>query len=333
MQVPGDTKDPYLNNFNTATPNIKSVIYNYYPDIYKNNIYKVTVRLFVDQRVNYVEESSSVKIPYKKRISNAGLQNVITELYKKMSNAYTIYSNAEPNTRCETGEPEVFYNDKINKLKSIVVSSGASAETLLKIKTLSREIKSWAKTRGKDLYAQTTDDNNAGKFIEALRKRLDKNTGTIMRWYQSLISIDSEYKKVQNSSGMIRYIISDMLVTKVVNTDDQNLFFNQNCPRFIDIEIPDSMYDEFGYYFKKGDTIYIIDDIHSEVVSKILNIETISVASTDYSNVNLEDYNGGKMKGAVTKYKNAYRITLDKPLPVYYSNGNDVSSLRVMKII
>ena len=136
-----------------------------------------------------------------------------------------------------------------------------------------------------------------------------------------------------NSSGMIRYIISDMLVTKVVNTDDQNLFFNQNCPRFIDIEIPDSMYDEFGYYFKKGDTIYIIDDIHSEVVSKILNIETISVASTDYSNVNLEDYNGGKMKGAVTKYKNAYRITLDKNLPVYYSNGNDVSSLRVMKII
>lgn len=333
VQVPGDTKDPYLNNFNTATPNIKSVIYNYYPDIYKNNIYKVTVRLFVDQRVNYVEESSSAKIPYKKRISNAGLQNVITELYKKMSNAYTIYSNAEPNTRCETGEPEVFYNDKINKLKSIVINSGASAETLLKIKTLSREIKSWAKTRGKDLYAQTTDDNNAGKFIEALRKRLDKNTGTIMRWYQSLISIDSEYKKVQNSSGMIRYIISDMLVTKVVNTDDQNLFFNQNCPRFIDIEIPDSMYDEFGYYFKKGDTIYIIDDIHSEVVSKILNIETISVASTDYSNVNLEDYNGGKMKGAVTKYKNAYRITLDKPLPVYYSNGNDVSSLRVMKII
>ena len=210
-----------------------------------------------------------------------------------MSNAYTIYSNAEPNTRCETGEPEVFYNDKINKLKSIVVNSGASAETLLKIKTLSKEIKSWEKTRCKDLYAQTTDDNNAGKFIEALRKRLDKNTGTIMRWYQSLISIDSEYKKVQNSSGMIRYIISDMLVTKVVNTDDQNLFFNQNCPRFIDIEIPDSMYDEFGYYFKKGDTIYIIDDIHSEVVSTILNIETISVASTDYSNVNLEDYNGG----------------------------------------
>ena len=65
----------------------------------------------------------------------------------------------------------------------------------------------------------------------------------------------------------------------------------------------------------------------------IVNIETISVTSTDYSNVSLEDYNGGKMNGAMTKYKNAYRITLDKALPAYYSNGNDVSSLRVMKII
>lgn len=334
VQVPGNIKDPYLNNYNTASKNIKDDIYNYYPDIYKNNIYKVTVRLFVDQKVNYVEGNPvNTKIPYKKRISNTGIQNAVTELYKKMSNAYNVYSAAEPNTRCETGEPEVFYNDKINKLKSIVVNSGASAETLLKIKTLCGEIKSWAKTRGKDLYAQTTDDNNAGKFIEALRKRLDKNTGTIMRWYQSLISIDSEYRKVQNSSGMTRYVIADMLVSKVVNTDDQNLFLNQNCPKFIDIEIPDSMYDEFGYYFKKGDTIYIIDDIHSEVVSKIINVETISVSSTDYSNVNLEDYNGGKMNGAITKYRNAYRITLDKNLPIYYSNGNDVSSLRVMKII
>ena len=334
VQIPGDIKTPYLDNFNAATQNIKNTIYNYYPGIYKNNIYKVTVKVFVDQKVNYVEGNpSNTTIPYKRRVSDAGIQNVITELYRKMSNAYGVYVNAEPNVRCETGEPAIFYNDKINKLKSIVVNSGASAETLLKIKTLSREIKSWAKTRGKDLYAQTTDDNNAGKFIEALRKRLDKNTGTIMRWYQSLISIDSEYRKVQNSSIMTKYILADMLVTKVVNTDDQSLFLNQNCPRFIDVEIPDSMYNDLGYYFKKGDTIYIVDDIHSEVVSKIVNIETISVASTDYSNVNLEDYNGGKMKGAMTKYRNAYRITLDKNLPIYYSNGNDVSSLRVMKII
>ena len=334
IQTPGDIKDPYLNNFNTATPNIKSAIYNYYPDIYKNNIYKVTVKVFVDQRVNYVEDNSAnATIPYKRRVSDAGIQNAITELYRKMTGAYGVYNGAEPNTRCETGEPAIFYNDKINKIKSFVSNSGASGEMLLRIKTLCNEIKAWAKTRGKDLYAQTTDDNNAGKFIEALRKRLDKNTGTIMRWYQSLISIDSEYRKVQNSSGMTKYVLTDMLVSKVVNTDDQNLFLNQNCPRFIDIEVPDSMYDELGYYFKKGDTIYIIDDIHSEVVSKIVNIETISVTSTDYSNVSLEDYNGGKMNGAMTKYKNAYRITLDKALPVYYSNGNDVSSLRVMKII
>ena len=334
VQTPGDIKDPYLNNFNTATPNIKSDIYNYYPDIYKNNIYKVTVKLFVDQKINYVEGNpTNTTIPYKRRISNAGIQSAVVELYRKMNNAYTVYNSAETNTRCETGEPEIFYNDKINKLKSLANNSGASGEMLLRIKTLCNEIKVWAKARGKGLYAQLIDDNNAGKFIEALRKRLDKNTGTIMRWYQSLISIDSEYKKVQNSSGMTKYILSDMLVTKVVNTDDQNLFFNQNCPRFIDIEIPDSMYDELGYYFKKGDTIYIVDDIHSEVVSKIVNVETISVASTDYSNVNLEDYNGGKMNGTMTKYRNAYRITLDKNLPIYYSNGNDVSSLRVMKII
>ena len=333
VQTPGNIKSPYANNFNNASPDIKGEIYNYYPEIYRDNIYKVTVRVFVEQKTNYVDEPSSARIPYKRRISNAGIQSSCKDLQRALENAYSVYLNAEPNTRCETGEPTIFYEDKINKIKSIVKNSGASAEILQRVKALCGEIKAWAKTRGKDLYKQTIDDNNAGEYIEALRKRLDKNTGTIMRWYQSLISIDDEYRKVQKSSDMTNYAIRDMLVTKAVNTDDPNLFLNQNCPRYIDVEMPDSLYNTLGYTFNKGDTIYIVDDIHSEVISKVVNIEIISVSSTDYSNVNLEDYNGGKMNGAMTKYKNAYRITLDKNLPYYYSNGNDVSTLRVMKII
>lgn len=333
VQTPGEVKNPYENNFNEATQNIKNTIYNYYPEIYKNNIYRVVVRVFVDQKVNYVEGTTNPKIPYKKRINSAGLQAACQSLYTSVNNAYGAYKNANANTRCETGTPETFYEEKVNKLKSVVRNSGASMETLLSLKGLCNEIKVWAKTRGKDLYRQTTDDNNAGEYIEALRKRLDKNTGTVMRWYQSLISIDSEYRKIQKSGDMTRYAINDMLVVKAVDADDSNLFSSQNCPRFIDVELPDSMYDNLGYNFNKGDTIYIVDDIHSEVVSKVLNVDVIQIGSTDYSNVNLEGYNGGKMSGAITKYRNVYRITLDKNLPTYYSNGNDVSSLRVMKII
>ena len=325
-----NVKDAYDNNFNSSEDEVKRFIYNSYKDIYYKNRYVVKI----DMLLNYTNIESDEDLIL---TSSAGLDVVskVMENYKnkavdKLSWGFESYKNASEKGRSDNGNPEAFYPDTMKKLNSIDYNSLEGCKIS---QTYAAEAVKWIDTRKKVLRDLAADENNAEKLVQALNKRLDKNTGTFMMWYQSLISADKELISLKRSEKMTKCFLKDILVSKALNKEDSKTFSHQMNPNYIDIENIDSLYNSYGYKFNKGDTIYIIDDTHSEIKAVVKNVSKITVSTTKYDNVSLEDYNGGEMNGTVTVKENFTRLELDVHLPDYYCRDNDISSLRVLKLI
>ena len=328
----GGIKSPYLPNYNGSSEEVKKYVYNHYPEVYNDNLYKISLDLVVEAKIVVGSGIVGTISNYDGGAIGELCKKKARELSNKLAAAKNYYDEALPETRCETGDPSIYYDDYAAKLSGYIGLT-FNRDICLRYKDYATKIKKWAKTRGRDLYAQTTDDVNAGRLIEALKKRLDKDTGTIMMWYQNLLSIDQEFRNSDRSDELINYSLGSLLVSKAVDCEDEESFKYQNCPNYIDVEEPDSLYDDFNYSFNIGDTIYIVDDLHSEVKATIMGVDRKALKTSDYSNVNLEKLNNGAMQGLITKTKYCYRLSLNKNLATYYSNENDVSSLRVLKIM
>lgn len=320
-----DVKQVYEENYGQAGDEIKSFIYDNYKEIYYRNKYgvKVTFNIidsYKETDGEVVLTNSSTASPLFKSLVIKGLEKIYMAKYS--------FSSAYEDRRCETGDPNTFYPLLIKRLEEANYDTITGCDM---VKAYLKEAVTWIETRKVDLLAQTKDDINNKELIALLEKRLNKSTGSVMLWWQDVNSIDQEYKDLNRSKGILGLLTKRMLVTRAVNCEDQTTFKFQQRPNFIDVEIPDSNFYPKG--ISTGDTIYITDDIHPEITAKVTNSYIIKISSTSYDKVNLESYTGGTLPGSVTQKRNVIRIVLDKRLSDWYSNGNDVSNLRVIKLL
>lgn len=322
-------KDKIKPNYDGTTSDIKLEVFDRHKDIYYRNRYAVEIEALILSKyvegdpvmtlTNNAESSAICKI----------IKGLVDKAISSFNSSYYNYQQAPEVSRSDDYNPESFYTDILNKLRN---SNCETLDGCKMVQSYCNNALTWIDNRCKALVEQTNDDDNSNRLINALSKRLDKNTGTIIMWYQNLLSIDREFKNIERSRKFTLYSAKRMLVGKALNTNDSTLYNNQLFPRYIDIEQIDNIYDEYRYSFKKGDKIYILDDIHPELCVSITNVSKIQYSTTDYNNADIETISSGNMK-SLSKTVNAIRLEINRPLPIYYCNGNDVSSLRVVKLI
>lgn len=325
-----DVKPAYSAVYGSASSGSRSWVYDHYKDIYWSGKYYVKLTLWAD---SYFVNTPSSDIVLSETVSEQAYLKVAADYLDqgltKLQRAYSIFREASETTRCLDGSPLENYPRFVKILQQ---ANATTADGINAVKDyISANILPWIKERTKNLLAQTTDDNNAQKFISALAKRLNKNTGTAMLWYQNVLSADQEIGNLEKSRQIVATSIKGSLVCRAVDAADTSLYKYQTAPNYIDVEPRDAFYDEYRYSFKKGDTVYIMDDTHPELKAAVTRTENRKIKVASYDNVTIDS--AGDLMGAVTQTKNIVRLYLSARLPDWYCMENDVSSLRVMKII
>jgi hypothetical protein len=225
-------------------------------------------------------------------------------------------------------EPEEFYKKVIRILGNANFTAVSSCKNVIDF--CKTEILPWAKLRARALYEQTIDDENASKFIQALSKRLNKNTGSLMLWYQNIISIDQADEDLRKEYNLTLAFLKGLATCACYVNNDPSLSCNSYCPNYIDLKPLDPMYSVYKYSFGKGDTVYICDDTHTELKAKVVNAQYVYITTTSYNEATFDSENN--IQNTIMSADRVLRLTLDRKLPTYYCNGNDVSSLRCSKI-
>lgn len=323
-------KPEYAEKYNNATNEIKKEIYESYPEYYfdcKYELFAVADKwgYYFDREDGEVIPMTLMEAPGELAYCKA-VENYAFQISDMLSNAYRIYKNAPDSTRCEDYEPNTFYNNTIKKISNANFDFKTSCQQI--VDYCRTQVVPWVKKRINALLLQTTDDDNANKFITTLSKRLNKNTGSLLLWYQNVISIDQEEENLDKEYRITRMFLKGLATAKCYSGNDETLSCNVYCPDYIDIKPLDGLYNSYKYSFNKGDTIYIVDDTHSEFSAKITSAEYKNMKKVDYENAETDG------QSIYTGYivEKVLRLHLDRKLPAYYSNGNDVNSLRVSKI-
>lgn len=322
-----DVKNAYDTNYKGADEMIKNDVYDYYKEIYYNNRYIARLTLWVEEEHIYNNTTLTLSEIMSSNMAIESVKKLADKAKEKLQSAYNAWETTEETVRCEEGDPKTFYTDIINKFEN---ANYKTIDGCLTLQSYMRNAISWINTRTKELLKMTTDDDNASKLINALSKRLDKNVGTIMLWYQNLTSIDQEEKTIAIDEIIAKLNSKKMLVATAVDATDTNSFSHQVNPKYIDINLPDSI---FTSSFKKGDKVYITDDTHAEFSATITNVSIVRINTTSYNDMNMEAINNGDLEEGLNKQINCYRLELNNKLPTYYCNDNDVSSLRVIKLL
>jgi hypothetical protein len=324
-------KPEYEVEYNNATDKIKAEVYNTYPEYYFDCKYELEVSILKNY---YSYESGVDTIPMKLVEIPSG--NALCEIVKKYCDelvgvlyyAYNAFKTSSEHTRCLEYEPETVYPSAKKIISDAYLDSVTGCQNI--IEYCRNTLLPWIDKRADALYAQTTDDENASKFIQSLSKRLNKNTGSLMMWYQNIVSIDQAVEDLTKEKNITTAFIKDMAVSYCYSNTDSSLSCNTFCPNYIDIKPLDTLYNRVGYSFNNGDTVYICDDTHSEIKARVLNVETIYIRSTSYNEATIDE--NGDLQNTMLVRDKVLRLTLDRKLPTYYCNGNDVSTLRCFKI-
>lgn len=318
----GDIEKPYEEHYNEASGSVKSKIYHRFEEIYFGDKYivKMTLKPIKSEIINtcYLYLSAETDETILNNVANLILRKGINAL----NEAYKLYKDSAEDTRDETGNPSTWYPNEIAKLSNLKVTMG-----LKSLRSYANEVINWIGVRKTSLKTTIEDKKNGENFINLLNKRLNKDSGTIMLWYQDMVGIDSEEKNIALTKKIVANHIKRALVVKAINESDTKLFSHQITPKYIDIEDPDSLYG--NQKFKKGDTVYILDDTHGEIKTIIKSVSKVKINTTSYDGITSDS---DVSSSNLNKTKNVTRLYLNTKLSKYYSCDNDVSSLRVMKI-
>lgn len=327
-------KNNYKERYSKAEDITKLFVYDEkeLEDYYKNFNYSVDIKL-VKISSNYNIYSSDTTVPTN-TINDESLQsicdNMKTRILKSINNAKYYYENCPVETRCEDFEPLKHYEEFqnfISRFKPINVQ-----QCNIFIDYVLNTVDPWVDRRIPMLINTTSDLNNATRMIDLLQKRLTKNTGPLLIWYQSLLQFDDSYEDYKLSHKLALNRTKDMLVTNAYDGKDEKIFYNYVNPKYIDISPLDELYTYNNIEFHEGDTIYIESDL-KEQKNIIERIETIKIISTDYSNADLSNFNEtGIIKGAMNNKINITRLHLRLPLP-NWCHTDDVSDIRIVKLL
>lgn len=307
---------------------IKDFIYDYYNEVYFKDRYVLDVILL---EISGVYSPNKV-LTYTNSMSNSIyyslLSNFKDKLVTSLQNSYNVFKSANLQTRCSDGDPESNYSSFINYLKGLNCYNSKGCEML--ISYINSSVWQWLRLRSSYLLNTMKNRNIMENFINAMKNRMNKNTGTLMMWYQGCVALDIDYYDViEDEYKTVTLNTKDLYVVKAADDTDENCSCNCNNPKFIDIQDNDSFYA--GKDFKVGDTIYIIDDTHLELACKVTNIGSIDIATVNTSEIDVNNIDAA-LGSNLNQTKRLRRLYLNAALPDFYCKGNDVSTLRVIRI-
>lgn len=174
----------------------------------------------------------------------------------------------------------------------------------------------------------------ANAYNDCLNDRLNKDDGSLKRWYINAVSIDKMeidyYKKLNRKKDLFK----KLLVQKPLEE------FEGGNEMIIDIN-PSSYYKSvFSSYpeFNVGDTVYVRDDENNETMCSIIRKEIVRVQDTAEVQYETVRRNDGKTEQvakldengepiSIYTYKNALKLTFNGNIPAIY----DPDSLCIIK--
>lgn len=265
-------------------------------------------------------------------IDDASYIEVSKSLQTKMTDdivfAKYMYDNSPEDNRCEDEKPGERYKDFQNFIIRLNLINVQQCDIFFKY--VMDNIDPFIHKRCIALKNTVTDEDNITIMLDLLTKRLTKNTGTLLIWYQSLLQFDDSYFSHKKSKDIAFNKCKDVVCSRAFSHPDEHMFNKYKNPRFIDIQKPDKLFN--GRKFQAGDSIYIINN-YTEQLNKVTRVESVLVSETDFSNADLSTYNEkGLIDGAVNKRIRVTRLVLQNPLQDW-CYVEDVDDIRVLKVL
>lgn len=323
-------KDEYKVFYENSTKLVNNKVYQDFSKYYFDTYYKIELE------VKYLDDNGAkatdlfVAQSYVDDINNLPVIKTIFEnVYSLVKDARSIYKSNPQETRAEDFEPSVYYENFYNYLYPLSITNSTQAKMFLNY--LVDTIEPWCKKREVALWDTIDDEKNIDKFLTSLKKRLNKNTGSLMLWYQSILAFDDSVRDLVNVEKIAKYTIQDLIVGKCCEDDDSSLSRLQASPDYIDIDPLDPLYG--NRKFNAGDTVYLEDDYHPEFGPvKINSIKKVAIKISNITSFSQQELEETGTIVPTYDTKVISRLYLNAKLPYYFCNENDVSSLRVVKI-
>lgn len=327
-----EIKSVFESRYAAATSEIKSDIYDDAElyEYYYSYDYYITVQC----EVNYIDINDyNTELLLQPTIGANSIVNYTKNLLNILANylnkAYDKFNSLSDSAKEYELDPVNNYPKYINLLESLKNTTNNADACVYCLRNICGDIKTFVAGRAKALYNATTNEKNAQKFIECIKIRLSKTSGTFVQCYGNLLGLDPQYKKIRCQAGLID--TSGLLVSKAkTDSSDPKAFINaENNPNYIDINVIDSTY--FGNRrFKKSDTVYIIGDGCVEFKTTIKSVKTVYLNESDFENA--EQKEDGSIDKVLTKTEYCTRLELSNKLPDYYCKNCNTANIRVMKL-
>ena len=193
------------------------------------------------------------------------------------------------------------------------------------------------------LKSTLLDEDYIKDLDTAIKARMDKIDGTLIQWYNGLLTTDTLYKewkdniilakqylkkicmsrlKADAGSQLFTVTNQDGSTSKVIDTfsnfatnqsdewrsthsDNGEAAYSVICEKFSEYYGYNNLHPDF----KVGDTVYVLSDINAEKEVKITKVELVMIPGT--ADVNDAD-------STTDKYEEAYKLTFDQPIANVY---------------
>lgn len=201
--------------------------------------------------------------------------NKIKELYlEHLTTFKTMFSNNTEN----------YINEAVDDLMNYINSNGnmTTASNVLNFYSQATAFNILVNKRINELSNNTINsEDNLDDIKELMSIRVGKSNGTLFDIFRRIEGMDAQYIRYIKGNKRIDFLKKKMLVAKVI--EQPNNSYQITIERNIDINYTK------GENFRKGDTIYILDDKRPELLLKIVDIKYGTIKDVDSTNIKSDD--------------------------------------------
>lgn len=201
--------------------------------------------------------------------------NLIKELYLEHLNTFkTMFSNNTEN----------YINEAVDDLMNYINSSGAMniVSNVLNFYSQATAFNILVNKRINELSNNTINsEDNLDDIKELMSIRVGKSNGTLFDIFRRIEGMDAQYIRYIKGNKRIDFLKKKMLVAKVI--EQPNNSYQITIERNIDKNYTN------GEDFRKGDTIYLLDNIRPELLLKIVDIKYGTIEDVDSDKIKSDD--------------------------------------------
>ena len=236
--------------------------------------------------------------------------NLIKDLYLEHLNTFkTMFSNNTEN----------YINEAVDDLMNYINSNGnmTTASNVLNFYSQATAFNILVNERINELSNNTINsEDNLDDIKELMSIRVGKSNGTLFDIFRRIEGMDAQYIRYIKGNKRIDFLKKKMLVAKVI--EQPNNSYQITIERNIDKNYTN------GEDFRKGDTIYLLDNIRPELLLKIVDIKYGTIEDVDSDKIKSDD-----MATAVKKVDVRF-ITVNR---IVSKDFDKTENLRIVKLL